>query len=109
MMTNKAIDARPGRRQGPGLSLAFGPLAHTLAVLDAIALQSLGVYWVTTWPRHGGVVGAVTATLLLWWAAKRGARALWAVDEYRWMSRHLARLVVFGLALQLVAWLLHLW
>jgi hypothetical protein len=104
-MAKNAMAMQPNKRPDPGPMPGLGAVLRVLAVLDAIVLQSLGLFWVSTWPGHGGLFGAVVATLLLWWAIKRAGRALFAFDEYRWFARHLVKLALVGLILQLVVWL----
>ncbi len=77
-----------------------------LALLDALLIPALVGYWITTLPGKGELVGVVLGTWMAWWAVKRGSKALFAFEEYRWFSRHLLKLLAFGLLLQLVAWLL---
>ena len=93
---------RPAPGPVPGLEIAL----RVLALLDALLVPALVGYWITTLPGHGQLVGAVLGTWMLWWAIKRGSRALFAFEEYRWFSRHLLKLLAFGLLLQLVSWLL---
>src|SRR5450755_986265 len=95
-------DSRPAPGPVPGLELVL----RFLALLDALLIPALVGYWITTWPGKGQLVGAVLGTWMAWWAIKRGSKALFAFDEYRWFSRHLVKLLAAGLLLQLVAWLL---
>ncbi len=86
----------------PGLEYVL----RFFALLDALLVPAAVGYWITTLPGRGQLVGAVLGTSMLWWALKRGRMALFAFDEYRWFSRHLIKLLAFGLLLQMVAWLL---
>ena len=72
---------------------------RVLAVADAIALQSLLLYWVWGWPKHGSLVGAVCSALLVWWALKRVSRALFDYEHFRWFAWRLLKLA-------LLAWLI---
>lgn len=93
---------RPAPGPIPGLEYAL----RFFALLDALLVPAALGYWITTLPGEGQLVGAVVGTWMLWWAIKRGWVALFAFDEYRWFSRHLIKLLAFGLLLQMVAWLL---
>jgi hypothetical protein len=95
-----------GRTSAPGPVPGLELVLRVLALLDALLIPALVGYWITTLPGKGQLVGAVLCTLMAWRAIKRGSKALFAFDEYRWFSRHLLKLVAFGLLLQLVAWLL---
>lgn len=92
----------------PGPILGLELVLRGLALVDAIAIPAAVIYWITTWPGKGQLVGAIFGTWMAWWAFKRGSRALFAFEEYRWFSRHLIKLLIFGLLLQTVAWLLRL-
>ncbi len=99
---NSPGSRRPARGPVPGLEWVL----RLLALLDALLVPALVGYWITTLPGKGELVGAVLGTWMVWWAIKRGSKALFAFEEYRWFSRHLLKLLAFGLLLQLVAWLL---
>ena len=94
------------RRPAPGPIPGLEYLLRFLALLDALLVPAAVGYWITTLPGRGQLVGAVLGAWMLWWAIKRGSMALFAIDEYRWFSRHLIKLLGFGLLLQMVAWLL---
>ena len=94
------------RRPAPGPIPGLEYLLRFLALLDALLVPAAVGYWITTLPGRGQLVGAVLGTWMLWWAIKRGSMALFAFDEYRWFSRHLIKLLAFGLLLQMVSWLL---
>lgn len=94
------------RRPAPGPIPGLEYVLRFLALLDALLVPAAVGYWITTLPGKGQLVGAVIGTWMLWWALKRGRVALFAFDEYRWFSRHLIKLLAFGLLLQMVAWLL---
>lgn len=89
---------------GPGLFPEV-PL-RALALLDAVVFPAMGLYWITTWPQRGGLFGAVVGALLVWWAIKRGSRALFAFDDYRWIARHLIKLAALGYLFLGLHWLL---
>ena len=108
MSTEDAFNAgKRARRRGAPAPMPFVWVAvRLLAVVDAVAVQSVLLYWVWTWPgHHGGLVGGVVATLLIWWALRRGYRAAFQFERYRWMARHFLKLLAVGLILQLVFWL----
>lgn len=93
---------RPTRGPVLGLELAL----RILALLDAVLIPGLVIFWITTLPGKGELVGAVAGTWMAWWGIKRASKAFFAFEEYRWFSRHLLKLAAFGLLLQMVAWLL---
>ena len=97
---------RPGRLPLPAPSPLAAVAVRLLACLDAAAVPAAGVFWVTTLPGRGGLVGTVLAALLVWWAAKRLGQALFAFDTYRWASWRLAKLVAFGYLLMTISGLL---
>ena len=80
-----------------------------LALADAVLFPALGLYWIWSRPGKGSLVGAAMATLLVWWGIKRGARALLAFDDYRWITRHLVRLALVGYLLLGLRWLFSHW
>ena len=94
------------RRPAPGPIPGLEYLLRVLALLDALLVPAAVGYWITTLPGRGQLVGTVLGAWMLWWAIKRGGMALFAFDEYRWFSRHLIKLLAFGLLLQMVSWLL---
>ncbi len=106
MDTTQLTDTRQTRAPAPGPIPGVDVALRLFALADAIAIPAFVVYWITTWPGKGELVGAVLGTWMAWWAIKRGSKALFAFEEYRWLSRHLIKLVAFGLLLQTVAWLL---
>jgi len=100
--TNASIDVA----RLPGFLGPIRVAARLLAVVDALAVQGVLLYWVWTWPgHHGGLAGAVAAALLVGWACQRAARAAFAFDHYRWVTRHFAKVAALGLLLQAVLWL----
>lgn len=106
MGNTRSTGTRSSRPPLPGPIPGLEIVLRLLALADAIAIPALVGYWITTWPGKGALVGAVLGTLMVWWAIKRGATALFAFDEYRWFSRHLIKLAAFGMLLQAVAWLM---
>ena len=70
------------------------PALRCLAPLDAILAPALGLYWITTLPASGGLVGAVMGVFCLYIGAKRAYRALFEFDAYRWMALWLAKLAI---------------
>ena len=87
------------RSDSPGMLPLAGALVRVLAVVDAVALQALLLWWIWGWPKHGSLMGAVLSGLLAWWALKRVARAVFAYDSYRWLAWRLLKLLV-------IAWLI---
>lgn len=79
------------------------------ALVDALLFPALGLYWVTSWPGRGGLFGAVAAAVLVWWGFRRGSRALFAFDDYRWITRHLIRLAIVGYLVLGLRWLFAHW
>jgi hypothetical protein len=83
----------------PGLLVGGVFIWRALAVVDAVALQALLLWWAWGWPKHGSLVGAVFSGLVAWWALKRVSRALFDFPNYRWLAWTLLKLL-------LVAWLI---
>lgn len=77
----------------------LGVVLRALAVVDAVAIQGLFLFWIWQWPKHGGFLGAAFSTLLIWWAVKRASRAVFDFGNYRWVARYV-------IGLMLAAWLL---
>lgn len=77
-----------------------------LALLDAVFVQALGLWWVSTW-RGGGIVATAFAVLLIGWAVRRALRSQCRFDTYRWMVRHVIRLAVLFVVLAVAtkAWM----
>jgi len=88
----------------------WGAAVRTLAVLDAVALGALIIFWIRTLPDHGALLGAVATAWLLYRGVKRACRAIFAFDEYMWMTLRLARYALMLLAasvlLRAAYWLL---
>ena len=82
-----------------GMLPAAAAMLRCLAVVDAVALQSLLVWWFWSWPKHGSLFGAVLSALVAWWAIKRVARVVFDYGNYRWLAWRLFKLLV-------VAWLI---
>jgi len=70
------------------------PALRCLAPLDAILVPAFGLYWITTLPASGGLVGAVLGVFCLWIAARRAFRALFEFEAYRWTTLRLAKLAI---------------
>lgn len=93
----------------PAVSPALYVLVRGLALMDALLVPGLLLYWVSTWPdHHGGLAGAVVATCLVAWAVKRGSRAVFGFDTYRWTMGTIAKLYmawgVFYLVWHIAQW-----
>ena len=85
------------------------PLLRCLAPLDAVLMPALGLYWISTWPAAGGLVGAVLGVLCLWIAIKRAGRAVFGFEDYPWMTLRLVKLAIAAwtvMALFKLAWLI---
>jgi len=95
---NRALSRDPPPT-APGVFPGVGVLVRALAVVDAVALQALLVWWAWGWPKHGSLFGAVFSALVVWWALKRVSRALFDYTNYRWLAWRLLKLL-------LVAWLI---
>lgn len=84
-------------------------LLRVLAPLDVCLLPGAALYWISTWPASGGLVGALLGVFALYLAASRACRAVWGFWTYRWMAVKLSKLALALLAvqsgLQLVWWL----
>lgn len=73
---------------------ASTPALRCLAPLDAILAPALGLYWISTLPASGGLVGAVLGVLCLWIGARRVYRALFEFEAYRWTTLRVAKLAI---------------
>lgn len=105
-MNRSDFDPSGTSRPAPGPVPGVEAVLRLLALVDAVAVPALIGFWITTWPDNGGFFGAVAAAVMVWWAVKRGSRALFAYERYRWMARHVVKLLAFGLVLQGAVWLL---
>lgn len=81
-------------------------LVRVLAVLDAIAIQCVGMWWLFGLPQHGGVIGATGSAVLVIWALKRAGRAIFDFDNYGWMTVKVGKWVLLLWVFGLVS---HLW
>ena len=91
--------AMTSTKESPQVPPAVSPvpfvLVRVLALVDALLVPGLLLYWISTWPdHHGGFVGAVVAAGLVWWAVKRGQRAVFELDSYRWTMGAIVKLYV---------------
>jgi len=97
-------------RMPTSLVAVWSAVVRTLAVLDAVALGALIIYWIRTLPDHGALLGAAATAWLLYRGIKRAYRAIFEFDDYQWMTLHLARyaLVLFAASILVRAayWLL---
>ena len=93
--TDRFVARIPGM---PGLAAGLRLLLRVLAVLDAIAIGALIIYWIRTLPDHGALLGAVATAWLLYRGIKRACRAIFEFDEYQWMTLRLARFALVLLA-----------
>lgn len=75
-------------------------LLRVLAPLDACLLPGAALYWISTWPASGGLVGALLGVFALYVAASRACRAVWDFWAYRWMTVRLGKLALVLLAVQ---------
>ncbi len=84
-------------------------LIYLIAVLDAIAMPALIMWWLWGHPRHAGPFGTLGAVVLSIWAAKRVFRALFDFDNYDWMILKVGKwvflLFLFGIIGKTVWWL----
>ena len=86
MLTDWIADRRGGT--------AVFALIYLLAVLDAIAVPALIMWWLWKQPLHAGPFGITGAVLLTLWGAKRAGRALFDFDNYDWMIAKLGKWVL---------------
>lgn len=97
-------------RMPTGVVVAWSSMVRTLAVLDAVALGAIIIYWIRTLPDHGALLGTVATAWLLYRGIKRAYRAIFEFDEYRWMTLWLARYALVLLAASMLVraafWLL---
>ena len=97
-------------RMPTGLVAVGSPVVRALAVLDAVALGALIIYWIRTLPDHGALLGAAATAWLLYRGIKRAYRAIFEFDDYQWMSLRLARYALVLLAASILVraayWLL---
>lgn len=82
----------------------FVAVVRVFALADAVAVPAMTVAWVAYLPNKGGLLGTVLITVVGWWGIKRVRSALFSVHSYRFIACRVAKLVVFGLLLQVVAW-----
>jgi len=97
-------------RMPTGVVVAWSSILRALAVLDAVALGAIVIYWIRTLPQHGALLGAVATAWLLYRGIKRAYRAIFEFDDYRWMTLWLARYALALLAASMLVraafWLL---
>lgn len=97
-------------RKPTGVVVVWSSMVRTLAVLDAVALGAITIYWIRTLPDHGALLGAAATAWLLYRGTKRAYRAIFEFDEYRWMTLWLARYALVLLAASMLVraafWLL---
>lgn len=55
-----------------------------LAVLDAWIVPGAILYWISTWPGKGALLGAVAACGCLWWGLVKTGTAIFGIEGYRW-------------------------
>ena len=97
-------------RMPTGLVVVWSSMVRALAVLDAVALGAIIIYWIRTLPQHGALLGAVATAWLLYRGIKRVYRAIFEFEDYRWMTLWLARYALVLLAASMLVraafWLL---
>jgi hypothetical protein len=97
-------------RMPNGVVVLLSAVLRVLAVLDAVALGAIIIYWIRTLPEHGALLGAVATAWLLYRGIKRACRAIFEFEEYRWMTLWLARYALVLLAASMLVraayWLL---
>jgi hypothetical protein len=97
-------------RMPTGLVVLWSSAVRALAVLDAVALGALIIYWIRTLPDHGALLGAAATAWLLCRGIKRAYRAIFEFDDYQWMTLRLARYALVLLAASILVraayWLL---
>lgn len=101
MLTDWFADRRGG-------SAVFA-LIYLLAVLDAIAVPALIMWWLWKQPLLSGPFGVTGAVVMTIWGAKRAMRALFDFDNYDWMIAKVGKwvllLAAFGIIAKLWVWL----
>ena len=90
-----------------GLVAVGNAIVRALAVLDAVALGALIIYWIRTLPDHGALLGAVATAWLLYRGIKRASRAIFEFDAYPWMTLRLARYALVLLAASVLVRVAH--
>jgi len=97
-------------RMPTGVVVLWSSIIRALAVLDAVALGAIIIYWIRTLPQHGALLGAVATAWLLYRGIKRAYRAIFEFEDYRWMTLWLARYALVLLAASILVraayWLL---
>lgn len=63
----------------------FMLLVHLLAVIDALLVPGLVLWWFARQGPMGGPLGVPVAVIMTIWGGRRLVKALFAVDEYSWM------------------------
>lgn len=87
-------------RAPPWLVGLVAPVYRGLALLDAWLIPGAILYWISTWPGHGALLGAVAACGAIWWGLAKTAKAVFAIDSYRWSILILGK---WGLILMITA------
>lgn len=87
--------------------IALMVVVQVLAVLDAVVPPALGVWWVSTWPDRGGVVGLVAVLGLGAWGLRKLGRAVSSPEEYSWFVLKVGRWALILLVIGLIgkAWI----
>jgi len=97
-------------RMPTAVVVAWSSMVRALAVIDAVALGAIIIYWIRTLPDHGALLGAVATAWLLYRGIKRAYRAIFEFDEYQWMTLWVARYALVLLAASMLVraafWLL---
>lgn len=97
-------------RMPTGVVVIWSSIVRALAVLDAVALGALTIYWIRTLPDHGALLGAAATAWFLYRGIRRAYRAIFEFDDYRWMVLWLARyalvLLAASMLVRVALWLL---
>lgn len=79
----------------PNALVGYVPVAWIgLAVLDAWIVPGAILYWISTWPGKGALLGAVAACGCLWWGLTKTGKAVFGIDGYRWTVLWLGKLAL---------------
>lgn len=85
--------------------VALGLLIYAAALVDALAIPGVFIYWATTWPK-GGIFTPVLIAVMAYWGIKRAHRALTDLPNYRWFFKWVLLLLVLSGLFNGAKWLL---